>query len=98
MGKPLTFSMAIVTISRRARKYAYHFFFRRMIPLDVTIEIGQRGSAKVAEVVEALLGAKDFPHRGVRSALLAGVGTPLDLPQHRKRSTLAYAPEEAAAQ
>ena len=57
----------------------------RMLPLDVTIEIGQRGSAKVAELVEALLGMKDFPHRGVRSALLAGDGTPHDLERHRKR-------------
>ncbi|HEX3853182.1 MAG TPA: TIGR03960 family B12-binding radical SAM protein, partial [Polyangiaceae bacterium] len=51
----------------------------RMIPVDVTIEIGQRGSTKVAEVVEALFGARDFPHRGVRCELLAGEGTPRDL-------------------
>ena len=59
----------------------------RMVALDVTIEIGQRGSAKVSEVVEALFGVKDFPHRGVRSALLAGSGTPHDLELHRKRPT-----------
>ncbi|HET7543569.1 MAG TPA: TIGR03960 family B12-binding radical SAM protein [Polyangiaceae bacterium] len=59
----------------------------RMIALDVTIEIGQQGSAKVSEVVEALFGVRDFPHRGVRSALLAGSGTPLDLELHRKRTT-----------
>jgi len=64
----------------------------RMIAVDVTIEIGQRGSAKVAEVVEALFGVKDFPHRGVRSALLAGSGTPLDLELHRKRSTTTETP------
>jgi radical SAM-linked protein len=63
----------------------------RMIPLDVTIEIGQRGSAKVSEVIEALLGNKDFPHRGVRSALLAGEGTPRDLELHRKRPAVAEA-------
>jgi len=57
----------------------------RMLPLDVTIEIGQRGSAKVSEVVEAVLGVKDFPHRGVRIELLAGEGTPLDLELHRKK-------------
>jgi hypothetical protein len=57
----------------------------RMIPVDVTIEIGQRGSAKIAEVVEALTGQPHFPHRGVRSALLAGEGTPLDLELHRKK-------------
>jgi radical SAM family uncharacterized protein/radical SAM-linked protein len=70
----------------------------RMVPIEVTVEIGQRGSAKVAEVVEALLGIKEFPHRGVRSALLAGGGTPLDLQEHRKRPKLASAPGEARAQ
>ena len=60
----------------------------RMVAVDVTIEIGQRGSAKVSEVVEALFGVKDFPHRGVRSALLAGEGTPRDLEMHRKRPAI----------
>ncbi len=60
----------------------------RMIAIDVTIEIGQRGSAKVSEVVEALFGTRDFPHRGVRSALLAGSGTPHDLELHRRRPTI----------
>jgi radical SAM family uncharacterized protein/radical SAM-linked protein len=60
----------------------------RMIAVDVTIEIGQRGSAKVSEVVEALFGVRDFPHRGVRSALLAGAGTPHDLELHRKRPAI----------
>jgi radical SAM family uncharacterized protein/radical SAM-linked protein len=69
----------------------------RMVPVDVTIEIGQRGSAKVAEVVEALLGIKDFPHRGVRSALLAGAGTPQDLELHKKNSGMSAAPAEALA-
>jgi radical SAM-linked protein len=57
----------------------------RMVPIDVKIEIGQRGSAKVAEVVEALFGVRDFPHRGVRCQLLAGEGTPSDLELHQKR-------------
>jgi radical SAM family uncharacterized protein/radical SAM-linked protein len=69
----------------------------RMVPLDVTIEIGQRGSTKVAEVVEALLGARDFPHRGVRSALLAGDGTPRDLDLHRQRPVVSQTPAEATA-
>ena len=68
----------------------------RMIPVDVTIEIGQRGSAKVSEVIEALLGKKDFPHRGVRSALLAGEGTPRDLELHQKRSPLIESVANAA--
>ena len=70
----------------------------RMIPIDVTIEIGQRGSAKVSEVIEALLGNKHFPHRGVRSALLAGEGTPRDLELHRKRPSLGGTSAEAVAQ
>ena len=69
----------------------------RMIPIDVTIEIGQRGSAKVSEVVEALFGVRDFPHRGVRSALLAGEGTPSDLELHRKRPVLPQTPSAEAA-
>lgn len=69
----------------------------RMIALDVTIEIGQRGSAKVSEVVEALLGTKDFPHRGVRIELLAGSGTPRDLELHRKRPALPLVNAEATA-
>jgi radical SAM family uncharacterized protein/radical SAM-linked protein len=70
----------------------------RMIPIDVTIEIGQRGSAKVSEVIEALLGDKHFPHRGVRSALLAGEGTPRDLELHRKRPVQLDASAQVAAQ
>ncbi|HEX7453663.1 MAG TPA: TIGR03936 family radical SAM-associated protein, partial [Polyangiaceae bacterium] len=69
----------------------------RMVPLDVTIEIGQRGSTKVAEVVEALFGTRDFPHRGVRSALLAGEGTPRDLELHRKQPIVSQTPAEATA-
>ena len=67
----------------------------RMIAVDVTIEIGQRGSAKISEVVEALFGVKDFPHRGVRSALLAGTGTPHDLELHRKQPVTHEAPVES---
>jgi radical SAM family uncharacterized protein/radical SAM-linked protein len=69
----------------------------RMIPVEVTIEIGQRGSAKIAEVVEALTGQAHFPHRGVRSALLAGEGTPLDLELHRKKSASIQPTLEAQA-
>jgi radical SAM family uncharacterized protein/radical SAM-linked protein len=69
----------------------------RMIPVDVTIEIGQRGSAKIAEVVEALTGVSNFPHRGVRSALIAGAGTPLDLELHLKKPATPAAALEAEA-
>ena len=56
----------------------------RLLALDATISIGPRGSAKVLELVEAFAGRNDFPHRGVRVALLAGSGTPLDLELHKK--------------
>jgi radical SAM-linked protein len=68
----------------------------RMIAVDVTIEIGQQGSAKISEVVEALFGVRDFPHRGVRTALLAGSGTPHDLELHRKRPTAVEPPAAEA--
>jgi len=69
----------------------------RMIAVDVTIEIGQRGSAKVSEVVEALFGVRDFPHRGVRYALLAGDGSPRDLELYRKRPAIHEAPSAEAS-
>jgi len=69
----------------------------RMIAIDVTIEIGQRGSAKVSEVVEALFGVRDFPHRGVRCALLAGDGSPRDLELYRKRPAIHEAPSAEAS-
>jgi radical SAM-linked protein len=59
----------------------------RVVPIDVTIAIGPTGSTKVSEVVEALLGAP-HDHLGVRVALVAGVGSPLDLlPNRRVRPT-----------
>jgi hypothetical protein len=51
----------------------------RLVPLEITLSIGPSGSAKVAEVVEALLGQAAFPHRAVRTALLAGDLSPLRL-------------------
>jgi hypothetical protein len=55
-----------------------------LIPLDVTMRITQNGSAKIGEVVEAVLGEKGFPHQAVRVALLAGDKTPLDVAAFRK--------------
>jgi hypothetical protein len=48
-------------------------------------------------VVEALTGLPGFPHRGVRSALLAGAGSPLDLELHRKRPNVPQPALEAQA-
>jgi radical SAM-linked protein len=55
-----------------------------LIPLDLTISIGPTGSAKVAEVVEAIVGQPGFPHRAVRVALLAGATSPLDVSAFRR--------------
>jgi hypothetical protein len=68
----------------------------RVVPLDVTISISPNGSAKVTEVVEALLGAP-HDHLGVRVALVAGSGTPLDLLPHRRVRAVASADPPAAA-
>ncbi len=53
-----------------------------LLPLDVTIALGPGGSAKAAEVVEAVLGP-DFPHKSVRLKLLAGEVGPLDIARLR---------------
>jgi hypothetical protein len=50
-----------------------------LVPLELTISVGAGGSAKIAEVVEAIVGEPGFPHRAVRTALLAGASSPLDL-------------------
>ena len=55
----------------------------RTFPLDVTIAITPSGSTKVSEVVEALFGAP-HEHLGVRVALVAGTGSPLDLALHKR--------------
>jgi radical SAM family uncharacterized protein/radical SAM-linked protein len=54
-----------------------------VVPLELELAITQTGSAKVSEAVEALFG-EPVPHLGVRAALLAGAGTPLDLALHRR--------------
>jgi radical SAM-linked protein len=48
-----------------------------LLPLVAVVELGPTGSAKAAEVVEALFGP-GFPHKAVRVALLAGQLSPLD--------------------
>jgi radical SAM-linked protein len=42
----------------------------RAVPLEATIQISQTGSAKVSELMEALLGDAKFPHVALRSALV----------------------------
>ena len=62
----------------------------RLVPLVATIVVSPNGSAKIAEVVEALLGA-DFPYQAVRIALLAGSRTPLDITRAPSEAALALA-------
>jgi hypothetical protein len=55
-----------------------------LIPLDLTISVGSSGSAKVTEVVEAIMGEPGFPHRAVRVELAAGGTSPLELAAFRR--------------
>jgi hypothetical protein len=55
-----------------------------LVPLEVELSIAQNGTAKVAEVVEALFGEKGVPHHAVRVALLGGANSPLELLAFRK--------------
>jgi radical SAM family uncharacterized protein/radical SAM-linked protein len=49
-----------------------------LLPIEAVVELGPAGSAKAAEVVEALFGPS-FPHKAVRAQLLAGSHSPLDI-------------------
>ena len=55
----------------------------RLEALEATLAIGQSGSAKVSELVEAIFG-QALPHLAVRTALVAGTGTPLDVELFRR--------------
>lgn len=66
-----------------------------LVPVEVSLSLGQNGSAKVAEVVEAILGERGFPHHAVRVALVAGATTPLDVTTFRR---VARTENESAAQ
>jgi hypothetical protein len=55
-----------------------------LVPLELTISVGASGSAKIAEVVEAIIGEPGFPHRAVRTALLASGASPLDITATRE--------------
>jgi hypothetical protein len=49
-----------------------------LLPIEALVLLGPTGSAKAAEVVEAVLGP-GFPHKAVRLQLLAGSTSPLDI-------------------
>ncbi len=60
----------------------------RVVPLEVTCALGNDGSVRLGEVVQALFG-EDVPFVGLRAALLASGGSPLDLERHRKARPVA---------
>lgn len=55
----------------------------RSLPLQVEVVFSQSGAVKVSEVVQALFGP-GFPFLAVRTALLGGERSPLDLAAHRR--------------
>ena len=56
----------------------------RMQCLVVRAHIAPKGSAKMREVVQCVLGREDFPFTALRLILHAGETTPFDLDAHRK--------------
>ena len=65
-----------------------------LLPLEVLVALGPTGSAKAAEVVEALFGP-GFPHKAVRVALLAGNLSPLDTASLRSTREVVEAAQAA---
>ena len=61
-----------------------------VVALEMTLLISQTGSAKVAEVVQAVTEREGVEHLAVRLALLADGTTPLDVTRFRKVSALLY--------
>ena len=55
-----------------------------LVPLDVEVRILPTGAIRPGDLVAALTGKPDWPHRAVRTELLAGSTTPLDLEQLRR--------------
>ena len=56
--------------------------------LDAHVAITPTGSAKAAEVVEALTGDRTCPWSAVRVELTGGGVSPLDLDAHRRKPTV----------
>jgi radical SAM family uncharacterized protein/radical SAM-linked protein len=56
----------------------------RLVPLEMVLPVGNDGSVRLTEVLEAVLGEPDVPFTGLRAALLAGGHDPLELGRHRK--------------
>ncbi|MBX3183585.1 MAG: TIGR03960 family B12-binding radical SAM protein [Polyangiaceae bacterium] len=72
-------------------------FIGDVVPLSVCVSISSAGSAKAAEIVEALTGDPTFPHQAVRERLLANGTSPLDLTAHKKPVTPPSEPKQPSA-
>jgi hypothetical protein len=59
----------------------------------VSVRITGNGTAKIAEIVEAVLGDATVPFKAVRAALTSGTTTPMDLEAHRKVPALPSGPK-----
>jgi radical SAM-linked protein len=68
-----------------------------LVPLELTIRMGQNGSAKASEVLEAIVGEPHFPFHAVRRALVAGATHPLDLDSFRRPARPIQPPTTASA-
>jgi radical SAM-linked protein len=55
----------------------------RLVTLEVRLSISEKGSAKLTELMEALVGDPAIPYLAVRVELVAKQGRPFDLEQHR---------------
>jgi radical SAM family uncharacterized protein/radical SAM-linked protein len=65
----------------------------RVVPLFASMVISPKGSAKISELVEAVVGRPGFPFQAVRVALLTENGSPLEVERHRKRPATPAQPE-----
>jgi hypothetical protein len=61
--------------SRTRERIAAAGFVGRFTSIEVEVELGPEGSVKPSEIVEALLGDGEVPHRVIRDALLLGPAT-----------------------
>jgi radical SAM family uncharacterized protein/radical SAM-linked protein len=69
-----------------------------LIPVEVEVDVTNSGGVKIAEVVEAVFGSADLPHRAVRTALGsrrtgAAVTSPLELGALRVTQDVKRPPE-----
>jgi radical SAM family uncharacterized protein/radical SAM-linked protein len=69
----------------------------RVVPLFANMVISAKGSAKISELVEAIVGRSGFPFQAVRVALLTENGSPLEVERHRKRPAAPPPQPEASA-